>query len=100
MKEIGQRYKSGNSFFKSNKGVALFYWHILKRSVDVRTKKSLCVIVGVIFCFTALAIRVGADEGSKNVKNRLRMISSICHPKLPPPILNTAGGLQLPLSSL
>ncbi len=42
----------------------------------MRTKKLFCVIAGVIFCFAVFTVRAGADEGSKNVKNRLRMISS------------------------
>ena len=42
----------------------------------MRTKKLFCVIAGVIFCFAALTIRAGADEGSRNAKSRLRLISS------------------------
>ena len=42
----------------------------------MRTKKLFCVIAGVFFCFTALTIKAGADEGNKNAKSRLRLISS------------------------
>ena len=44
--------------------------------MDVRTKKLFCAVAGAIFCFTALAVKAGAEEAGKNVLGGPRIISS------------------------